>query len=429
MVARAFTSFAAHVALVAAATALVATAASTTDAFKPAVGGTCECAMAATAGKCIVFTSFTNAAKTRGTCQTVGNKCVVPWECTDDGPTHMCAAHAVESTLRCTEPASGGGCPCQKKKTDDVTLRPTQVLPAGGGGSGGQGRGKEVKAEPKSTTEKEENAVKGNPAPAPWSPSGPAPAPKSPACKATHAIVSVEGKPWRCVQSTDIGKRSAEEAYDYRKWVNNGWETKDDYINLNFMSDAASRLYLCVTYGSAAKSDVPIIRRSVAASLVSAAPNNFYFQDDPMTFDADGKRKGDLYVPMDGSSSTALAAKHSWMDEMTDGYCVDAAEGLVANFTGLAYVKGLALSEGGAAAGYPDTGAWAFWKLAAKPTTAALAYDHAGRILKIEEQKAAWAGQLGVLPPSAIHRVTMDAACSCDGWRATAKAAAAKAME
>ena len=412
MAARAFTSVTARVALVAAATALVATAASTTDAFKPAVGGTCECAMAATAGKCIVFTSFSNKAQTRGTCKTVGNKCDAPWECTDDGPTHVCAAHAVEATLQCSKPASGGSCPCGKKKTDDVTLRPTQVLPAGGGRSGG------VKSEPE---EKEK------PVPAPWKPAGPAPAPKSPACKATHAIVSVEGKPWRCVASTDIGKRSTEEAYDYRNWVNNGWKTKDDYINLNFMRDAASRLYLCVTYGSAAKSDAPKAGRSVTASLVSAVPNNFYFQDDPMSIDANGKRKGDLYAPKDGSSAMELAAKHNWKDAMTDGYCVDAAEGLVANFTGLAYVKGLALSVGGAAAGYPDTGAWAFWNLRSKPTTEALAYDGAGRILNAKGQREAWKGQKGVRPPSAIHRVTMDAACSCDGWRRASKASAARA--
>ena len=402
MAARAFTSVTARVALVAAATALVATAASTTVAFKPAAGGTCKCAMAATAGKCIVFTSFSDKAQTMGTCKTIGNKCDAPWECTDDEPTHVCTAHVVQATLQCIKPASRGSCPCGKKKTDDVTLRPTQVLPEGDGRTGG------VKPEPE---EKEP------PVPALWSPEGPAPAPKSPACKATHAIVSVEGEPWRCVASTDIGKRSTEEAYDYRKWVNNGWKTKDDYINLNFMRDAASRLYLCVTYGSAAKSDAPKAGRSVSASLVSAAPNNFYFQDDPMTFDADGKRKGDLYKPMDGSSATALTAKHNWNDAMTDGYCVDAAEGLVANFTGLAYVKGLALSMGGAPAGYPDTGKWAVWNLRAKPTTAALAYDSVGRILKAKDQKEAWKGQAGVRPPSAIHRVTMDAVCSCDGWR------------
>eukprot|EP00168_Porphyra_purpurea_P003260 TRINITY_DN13897_c0_g1_i1.p1 TRINITY_DN13897_c0_g1~~TRINITY_DN13897_c0_g1_i1.p1 ORF type:complete len:423 (+),score=122.82 TRINITY_DN13897_c0_g1_i1:804-2072(+) len=418
MAARAFTSVTARVAIVVAATTLVAAAASTTDASELVEGETCKCAKVATADKCIVFTSFSNDAMTEGTCKMVGYECDAPWECTDDRPTHMCVAHAGEATPKCTKSLSDDHCEC--RLTGNLVLGPTHMLSAEDGRRGGVER----QLEPAMGEEEKKKPVTDMPVSEQWSPEGPAPAPKSPACKATHAIVSVEGTPWRCVASTDIGHRSAEEAYHYHDGRNNGWATKDDYINLNLMRDAASRLYLCITYGSTDRSDEPEAGRSALASLVSAAPNRFYFQDDPMSVDANGKRTGDLYSPKDRSFARALAAKHNWGDTSTDGYCVDAAAGLTADFMGLTYVKGLALSEGGAAGGFPNTGPWAFWKLRTAPTTGALAYDGAGRILPAVEQERAWVGRAGVRPPSAIHRVTVAAACSCDGWRAGPEAPA-----
>lgn len=311
-------------------------------------------------------------------------------------------------------------CPCAKYPTSDVTLRPTQPAPDTRSYGGDK--------QPPQEDDKDEEAEEENSSsPTRYTPRGAAPAPKFPACKATHAILSVEGTPWRCVASTDIGERSTEEAYAYKNYINNGWATKDDFINLNFMKDAAARLYLCVTYGSAAKSNFPGPRRTAASSLVSVLPNQFYFQDDPHTVDVNGNKRGDTYSPVDGSASTELTAEHSWLDTMTDGYCVDAAEGMVANFTGLGYVKGLALSLGNSKSGYPDTGKWTYWNLKSKPMTKALAYDGAGRILEAEDQKKAWRGNARTRPPSAIHRVTMTAACNCKGWKRVAGKAAAEA--
>ncbi|KAK1867604.1 hypothetical protein I4F81_010110 [Pyropia yezoensis] len=339
-------------------------------AYKPSAGTSCKCARASSAGSCVV----------------------------------LCKAGTG---------GEGSRCPCVRTAVDDVTLVPTQVLP-GGPRSGGGVKGEPLEAQPTQPAE-------------PVKPSAPAPAPQKPPCKANRAILSVEGAPWGCVRSMNIKKWTAAEAYDFRNAQNNGWATQDDYINLNFLRDAASRLYLCVTYGSPVKSDLPGEKRAASSVLTSTSANRFYFQDDvPVKTKAGQQLKGDRYSPADGSASRTLAASHQWNDVKTDGYCVDVAAGMVVDFSGLSYVKGLALGKGSATEGYPATGEWTYWDMDTKAPTKSLTYDSAGRVYPAKVQTKKWSAE-GSPPPNSVRRVTITAACGCGEWKAKAKKAAVKA--
>ncbi|GAB0492541.1 hypothetical protein MMPV_003807 [Pyropia vietnamensis] len=255
-----------------------------------------------------------------------------------------------------------------------------------------------------------------------------APRPQNPRCQAKHVILSVEGNPWRCVQSMNIKQRTATEAYDYRNAQNNGWKTNDDYVNINFLRDAASRLYMCVTYGSADKSDLPKKIRSASSMLTSSSPNRFYFQDDVPAKTKPGEApKGDTYTPVDGSAAHELSASHRWNDVKTDGYCVDVATEMVVDFSDLSYVKGLALGMGTNKM-YPETGKWAYWDMDTKAPTKVLAYDAAGRVYPATMQAKEWRGY-GKPPANSVRRVTVTAACNCQGWKKKAKQAAQAAKK
>lgn len=79
----------------------------------------------------------------------------------------------------------------------------------------------------------------------------PRPPPQKPVCRSRHVGVEVNGKQLACVSSINIVMRSASAACQFKNWQQNGWPTyKDDLVNLNFLRDAASRMYFCVTYGS-----------------------------------------------------------------------------------------------------------------------------------------------------------------------------------
>lgn len=412
MAGSALTSFTARVVAVLALTVAVAAALPTsTAAYKPSAGDSCKCARASSAGACVVLVRYNKGSTTQGTCKAGGDACDAPWECTDASPTHVCLSTTVTSSLQCN---AGTGarkrCPCARKAVDDVTLVPTQPL-TGGPRSGGSGNGP-----PKETLPTK-----------PYTPSSAAPAPQKPACAAKRAILSVEGIPWRCVRSMNIKRRTAAEAYDFRNAQNNGWATQDDYVNLNFLRDAASRLYLCVTYGSAEKSDLPKPRRTASSVLTSAAPNRFYFQDDVPKMKKDGKYSGDAYTPVDGSAARTLSASHGWNDVKTDGYCVDVAREMVVDFSGLSYVKGLALGMGNRTA-YPATGEWAYWNMQAESPTDSLAYDSAGRVYPAKKQTDKWTNA-GSPPVNSIRRVTVTAVCSCKDWEEKAEAAAIKAYK
>lgn len=385
MAGSAFSSTAARVVVVLALTIAAATTFPTAvRAFKPAAGESCKCARASSAGACLVLVRYAEGSKTQGMCSPGGTACEAPWECTNDSPTHLCLSQVVTSTLQC-KPGTGGGevCPCVRREVDDVSLMPTQLLPDGRGGG-----------KPK-----------------------PLPPPQKPRCKANRAIISVEGTPWKCVKSTNIEKRSAAAAYDYRAHRNNGWKTNDDYVNLNFLRDTASRLYMCVTYGSSEASDLPDVKRSASSLVTSTTPNRFFVQDDVAKLNG----KGDSYTPANGSPAHELFASHQWNDVKTDGYCVDVASDMVVDFSGLSYVKGLALGKGGGK--YPAMGNWAFWNMSTQKRTAPLAYDAAGRVYPPKMQAEMWKGN--AMPPSnCVYRVTVTAACNCNDWKAKARAAA-----
>lgn len=372
--------------------AAVATLPVASSAFKPPAGETCNCALASSAGACVVLEAYKRGSTTVGMCRAGGKDCEAPWECTNASPTHVCLSMAVTSSLRC-EPGTGGGtrCPCSRNKVNDVSLVPTQKLPGGSRSGGGK-------------------------------PVGPLPLPQEPLCKANYAILSVEGKPWQCVQSMNIGDKTVAQAYDYRHAMNNGWETNDDYVNLNFLRDAASRLYLCVTYGSCDASDAPTPWRTASSKVTSAVPNRYYLQDAEAKTDNDGEANGDWYAPANGNPAHELSASHRWKDDTTDGYCVGVARNMRLDFSGLSYIKGLALGMGSDEP-YPKTGDWKFWDMDAQPRTELMAYDAAGRVYPAEKQVKKWKGSQPV-PTNCIYHVTVTAACSCNGWEEKAEGAA-----
>ncbi|GAB0492537.1 hypothetical protein MMPV_003801 [Pyropia vietnamensis] len=395
MAGSAFSSTTARVVAVLALTiAAVATLPSTTGAYKPPAGESCKCSRASTAGACVTLVSYNKGSTTEGTCMLGGPDCQAPWECNDSKPTHVCLSKEVKWPLQC-EPGTAGGrrCPCKHTEVNDVTLVPTQILPDGRGGG-----------------------------------DGPKPPPQNPRCQAKHVILSVEGNPWQCVQSMNIKQRTATEAYDYRNAQNKGWKTNDDYVNINFLRDAASRLYMCVTYGSADKSDLPKKIRSASSMLTSSSPNRFYFQDDVPAKTKPGEApKGDTYTPVDGSAAHKLSASHRWNDVETDRYCVDVATEMVVDFSDLSYVKGLALGMGTNKM-YPETGTWEYWDMDTEAPTKVLAYDAEGRVYPATKQAKEWR-RYGKPPANSVRRVTVTAACNCQGWKKKAKQAAQAAKK
>ncbi|GAB0490579.1 hypothetical protein MMPV_001816 [Pyropia vietnamensis] len=359
-------------------------AASSIGAFKPPAGKSCKCARASSPGACLVLVRYDEGSKTQGVCRPGGEACDAPWTCTDESPTHVCLSQVVTSWLQCKLGTGGGEvCPCVRHEVDDLSLMPTQLLPDGRGGG-----------KPK-----------------------PLPPPQKPSCKANHAIISVEGTPWQCVKSMNIEKRTAPAACDYGEHRNNGWKTNDDYVNLNFLRDTASRLYMCVTYGSSEASDLPDVKRTASSVVTSTTPNRFYFQDDGTK----PNDNGGSYTPANGSPAHELSSSHRWSNLKTDRYCVDVASEMVVDFSDLSYIKGLALGKGGGK--YPATGDWAFWNMRTMKRTAPLAYDAAGRVYPAKMQAEKWM-ESGIPPSNCVHRVTVTAACDCYGWMTKARAAA-----
>jgi len=382
------------VALTVAAVAVMSASMTTGASYKPAVGAECKCARIGMPGRCLAFTAFDSADKMSGRCKPLtGANCPLPYACADSeaDATHVCIAQAMKRTLRCTDGSTSGRCDCAMEETDAVTLAPVQALSAPrGGGSGRSGGG-----------------VKGLPA-EPWAPAGPAPAPQEPACAATHVRVSVFGKPWTCVKSMDIGQRSVAAVYAYKNSKQNGWATMDDYINLNLLRDASARLYLCVTYGSAAKTGLGS-KRSASTTVTSAVLNRFYVADDPT-------EGNDAYTPSDGTESRTLTAANQWQDTKTDGFCVAVAEGLVLDFTALKWVKGLAVGKGSSHAyakgsdgrmAADNVGDYRKWNMKNRSETRSLAYDGKGRVKGTQKRV------YGRKTVAEIKQVKLEATCAC----------------
>lgn len=107
---------------------------------------------------------------------------------------------------------------------------------------------------------------------------------------------------------------------------------------------------------------------------------------------------------------------------------MDVAAGVVMDFSGLSYIKGLALgmcASGGAV--YPVTGKWAYSDVDdTLAPTKCLAFDAAGRVFAAAVQsKKLTAG--GSTPANSVRRVTITASCGCNGWKNEVRKAAAKA--
>eukprot|EP00168_Porphyra_purpurea_P016598 TRINITY_DN5422_c0_g1_i2.p1 TRINITY_DN5422_c0_g1~~TRINITY_DN5422_c0_g1_i2.p1 ORF type:complete len:398 (-),score=136.28 TRINITY_DN5422_c0_g1_i2:458-1651(-) len=392
-----FSSVSSRVAVDLTVTAVAAVSASTTigASYKPAVGAECKCARIGTPGHCLALTSVDAADKVSGRCKPVaGANCPLPYACVNSAAdaTHVCIAQAMKRTLRCTDGAVSEQCDCAVEETEAVTLAPVQALssPPDGGSARSGGGGKETPVEQ------------------PWAPAGPAPAPQEPACAATHVRVSVFGKPWTCVQSMDIGQRAVATATAYEGWDQHGWATVDDYINLNLLRDAAARLYLCVTYGSAATTGMES-GRTASTTVTSAVANRLYAADDP----AGGS---DVYTPSVGTAAHTLMAANQWEDAMTDRFCVAAAEGLVLDFTALAWVKGLVLGKGSSVTyatgadgrlAAANVGGYTRWNMQQQSETQSLAYDGEGRV------KGTQTKVHGRQMVAAIKQVKFEATCEC----------------
>lgn len=365
-------------------------------AFKVAPGETCKCAIVSKAPpSCTTGVRALAGGRFECTRSANGAGCSPAWECVTSGATHMCQAFSVDAPYTCTGPVSGGSCPCEAGTVKGVNLRVMQSTPGGvqtptprtGGGK-------------------------------PWTPSGPAPPPQKPVCRSRHVGVQVNGKKLACVSSMNIGKRSASAAYQFKNWQQNGWPTyKDDFINLNFLRDAASRMYFCVTYGSHTSKTSTQTWRYANASIVTTGANRFYAADDPAA-----KGQYDSYAMKKLSGSrTRLVARHHWADTKTDGYCVAVGtKGVVARFTGLSLIRGVAAGNAGLAGPtkYGKVGAkWAVRMLAKEAPTKVLKYDSAGRVLPPAEQDAAWrkSGRYAKRPDAAML-VKLTPRCDCKNW-------------
>jgi len=387
--------------LLAALTATLAVAAAA-SAFKVPPGSQCKCVQAATAGRCVTDVRADGAGGHTCTRATDGAGCTPPWECVTAGATHVCMAANVVTSWQCvggSGGARGGVCACTEKADGGVSLHPVSKVGGGGARSGGGG------AKPPPTTP----TVK--PTPTPWTPaSGAVPEPQPEACLAAGVKVAVNGKPWACAKSMNIGRRTAAQAYAFKDYKQNGWSTPDDWVNLAVLRDAASRLYLCVTLGSAQRTDVSTWR-AAKSTLRSATRNAFYVQDDRA---ASGQY--DSYGVKEAGAGSRLTTQHTWADYKTDGYCVDVGAGLDATFYDLSLVKGVALANVNVAAMTPY-GKVASWKgkaLKRERSTARLAYDKQLRVLPAKEQAAAWKkGRKYGQPPKAAIQVTLTPSCSC----------------
>ncbi|KAK1860471.1 hypothetical protein I4F81_003060 [Pyropia yezoensis] len=379
------------------AAALVTVAPSTGTAYKVPAGNTCNCVQTSSAGRCLLNVRFDPSTGAYECARSAdGAGCSPPWDCVDTGATHVCLASRTEPSFQCTAPSSGGTCPCARSGAAGVSLTPQSARPGGTAPrSGGGGGGKKQKPRTGST----KKAV--------WLPAGPAPAPQEPTCRSKYVGVFVGADKWRCVASMKIGKRSVAEAYNYKKATQSGWATEDDMLSMVFLRDAGSRLYFCMTYGAPTLSGSGT--RKTIAQLTTAGPNTWYVRDDP----------GDKYAnKTTASGGTVLTAINRWKDSYTDGFCTAMGNKMVADFSALEYVIGMAVPESSTPTAYPKTGPWTAWKLATAPKTSALAYDSGGRILPAKAQAKAWkeAGKKGKPPPSAIRKVKFQARCSCKNF-------------
>lgn len=351
-------------------------------AYKVAPGETCPCVQSPPAASCT--TGVREVRRGYFVCQQSANGygCGRAWECTRSASTHQCQAYAVAAPHACTKPvARDGTCPCAAAAGGGVNLRVLQSTPRTGGGK----------------------------------PAVPAPPPRQePRCRSRFAGVEVNGKKLACVSAMNIGSRSARDAYQYRNVRQNGWSTyKDDFINLNFLRDEASRMYLCVTYGSHKRSDKRQERRFARAEILTAGDKNrFYAADDPAS-----KSSYDTYKTEALYGRTRFTTRHRWADDKTDGFCIGVGTGaIVAHFTDLSLVRGVAAGNAGlpGPTGYGRVPKWAARRLQREASTQGLQYDKAGRVLPRAVQDKKWR-QYGDAPDAAM-KVKLTPRCNCNGF-------------
>lgn len=374
---------AATLVLLAAAVAAAAALTHPAAAYKVAPGETCPCVQSPPATSCT--TGVREVRPGVFVCQQSANGygCGRAWACTRAAATHQCQAYAVAAPHACTEPvARDGTCPCAAGPGGGVNLRVLQSTPRTGGGGG-------------------KLAV-------------PAPPPQQPTCRSRFAGVEVNGRPLACVSAMNIDGRSAAGAYQYKQVRQNGWPTyKDDFINLNFLRDFDSRMYLCVTYGSARRSNKKQERRFAKAKIVTAGDKNrFYVADDPAN-----KSSYDQYKTEALYGRTRFTTRHRWADEKTDGFCIGVGTGaIVAHFTGLSLVRGVAAGNAGlrAPTAYGQVRQWAARRLQREARTSGLQYDAVGRVLPRAVQEQKWS-KYGPAPDAAME-VKLTPRCNCNGY-------------
>lgn len=332
MLSRAVAAAAAVVTMGAALTTL--TAAATVPA-----GSTCPCALpsaptpAATCTKALPSTG--------GPLRCAVSPCEASWVCTDESvATHVCKAFDVRSVATCTggTPSGDGrrSCPCSMRSVTAPTtsLTPWQTKSA-------QGRSGYQQAPP--------------PKPV-WTPSvKPYTAPMAQRCTTTHVSISVEGRPFVCVQPIRIGRMGVQAAYNLVDWSHRGWQTFNDWVNVAFVQDAAARLYLCTTMGDEGRTRIRGDRHA-RSTYHTAGDTTWYVQDDTTA-----KNPRDRYgVARDrsrgggGGGGSIMTAINTWADATTDGWCVAASADMTLHFDNLVHLKGVAFLRGGHA--WPRSG-------------------------------------------------------------------------
>lgn len=235
--------------------------------------------------------------------------------------------------------------------------------------------------------------------------------------KETHMKVSVEGKPLTCVAPMNVGSKTIPAAYSYVKAAQQTWATRDDALNMVFLSSRAKGYsggqYVCMVMGNKARStsSLKFKDRRAHSYFWLRKPTHLVVADDPTRLD-----HRDTYYQ--SKNKQELLVKQEWHDQYTDGYCFRVTSAMAAKFTNLKYVSGLAVWRGGRS--YPSLGVHRFWSVRSSDVvrnkSAKWAYTTGGRVsYPYTKAKPASYGKRGVPAPPApsIDRVVVTPVCGC----------------
>ncbi|GAB0492649.1 hypothetical protein MMPV_003921 [Pyropia vietnamensis] len=289
--------------------------------------------------------------------------------------THVCLARNVKAVLGCTGAMRNNRCACKAA----APTKPMVSL---------------VPMQRKGRTGATEKCVRG---------------------KETHMKVSVEGKAFACVAPMNVGSKTIPAAYSYAKAAQQTWKTRDDALNMVFLTSRARGYaggqYVCMVMGNKARSTSSLrskTRRAYSYFWLSKA-TQFVVADDPTKMD-----KRDTY--QQSKNRMSMLVKQEWHDEKTDGYCFRVTSAMVAKFTHLKYVSGLAVWRGGMK--YPSLGQQKFWpvKLSDKVRnkSSKWAYTSGGRVsYPYTPARMSYGRKVPAPPPPSIERVKVTPVCGC----------------